>query len=116
MLLLYQFPDLFGETLSLLIHGKCRLRLHKSILPPPPSDVIVAFSFRFTFLLFYISAGSADHALCVNSWNEFLITTKILVKNMSKRELELNTSPPFVLQNDQVVTLHDTHHNLHNPV
>ncbi|XP_028402357.1 ectopic P granules protein 5 homolog [Dendronephthya gigantea] len=66
VLLIHQFPDLFGETLSLLIHG------------------------------------SADHAVCLNAWNEFLITTKVLVKDMAKRELTLNTTPPFLLQNEQV--------------
>ncbi|XP_046857276.1 ectopic P granules protein 5 homolog isoform X2 [Xenia sp. Carnegie-2017] len=67
VLLKYQFPDLFGETLSLLIHG------------------------------------SANHCLCVKSWNEFLITTRILVEDLSKRELKLNTYPPFLIRNEQVI-------------
>ena len=57
--------------------------------------------------LFCNSAGSAKHTLCVNSWDEFLVTTKILVKNMNKRELELNMTPPFLLQPDQVITLYN---------
>lgn len=66
------------------------------------SYVELSFNSPLGLMLSIFCIGSADHTLCVNSWNEFLITTKILMKNMDKRELELNVTPPFLLQHDQV--------------